>query len=112
MMLQCSHYCSYKEVTAMSASSMNEVVRVRIDADKKASLTRMYSAKQTTISEAVRRFLDEELERDKALLDRFDAVMQSADEQAASYGAPEPTIDDIVSYVDRMREQRAHDSAA
>lgn len=91
---------------------MDDMIRVRIDGRKKAALSRMYEAKGTTVSEEVRRFLDDQLLAESDVLDRFDAVMASADEQLEKYAAPEPTIDDIVSYVDRARAQRIQDFAA
>lgn len=93
-------------------SGMDDVIRVRIESEKKTALNRVFESKGTTISEEVRRFLDEQLLAESDALDRFDAIMASADERIDAYGAPEPTVDDIVSFVDRIREQRVRDTAA
>lgn len=97
----------------MSANDgMTEVIRIRIEPTKKAALTELFRARGTNVSQAVRDYFDEELESSAHPLDRFDAIMASADKQLASYDAPEPSIQDIVAYVERVREARARDSVA
>lgn len=91
---------------------MTDVIRIRIEPEKKAALNRLYQAQGTNVSRVVRDFFDRELESSRDVLDQFDALMASADEKLATYGGPEPTIDDIVSYVERVREARARDSVA
>ena len=91
---------------------MDDMIRVRIDSEKKSALNRIYDAKGTTLSEEVRKFLDDQLLAESDALDRFDALMDSVDEQLDAYGAPEPTVDDIVSYVDAIRSRRVQDVAA
>lgn len=91
---------------------MDDMIRVRIAGEKKAALNKIYDAKGTTLSEEVRKFLDEQLLAESDVLDRFDALMDSVDEQLDAYGAPEPTVEDIVSFVDGIRAQRVHDAAA
>lgn len=91
---------------------MDDMIRVRIDGEKKAALNRIYDAKGTTVSEEVRKFLDEQLLAESDALERFDALMGDVDERLDAYAAPEPTIEDIVSYVDGIRAQRAQDTAA
>lgn len=46
-------------------------------------------------------------ERTESILPLFDAIMESTDKKLAAYDAPEPTIDEIVTYVDTIRAQRA-----
>ena len=91
---------------------MDDMIRIRIDGEKKAALNKVYDAKGTTLSEEVRKFLDEQLLAESDPLERFDALMDSVDEQLDAYGAPEPTVEDIVSYVEEVRAQRSQDRAA
>lgn len=91
---------------------MDDMIRVRISSEKKSALNKIYDAKGTTLSEEVRKFLDEQLLAESDALERFDALMDSVDEKLEAYGAPEPTLDDIVSYVDGIRAQRIKDAAA
>ena len=90
-----------------SKDALTDSVRIRIEPEKKRALERLYAQRGTTISQAVRGFFDEELASQANPLDRFDAIMDAADAKADSYGAPEPTIDDIVAFVDRIREERS-----
>lgn len=83
-----------------------ETIRVRIEPDVKNSLTQLYKARGTTISQEVRTFLYEELAQNASALDRFDAIMASADAKLESAGEREVSIDDVVAYVDRVREER------
>lgn len=91
---------------------MDDMIRVRIESEKKAALNRIYDAKGTTLSEEVRNFLDEQLLAESDVLGRFDALMDNVDERIDAYDAPEPTLEDIVSYVEGIRAQRAQDAAA
>lgn len=95
----------------MSATTgMTEMIRIRIEPEKKAALTRLYQSRGMHISQVVRDFLDDELEAMGNPLDRFDAIMESADKKLGAYNGPEPTIDDIVAYVERVRSARVCDS--
>uniref|UniRef100_A0A7C9JCE6 Antitoxin n=1 Tax=Muribaculaceae bacterium Z82 TaxID=2304548 RepID=A0A7C9JCE6_9BACT len=91
---------------------MTEVIRIRIEPEKKAALTELFRGRGTNVSQAVRAYFDEELESSAHPLDRFNLIMASADEKLAGYEAPEPSIESIVSYVERVREARARDSVA
>ena len=86
---------------------MTDTVRIRIEPEKKRALEALYAQQGTTISQAVRSFFDDELASCANPLDRFDAIMASADEKVEAYGAPESTVDDIVSFVERVREERS-----
>lgn len=83
-----------------------ETIRVRIDPETKELLTQLYKAKGITISQAIRGFLAEELKKEVSSLDRFDAIMASANHKIASTGEPTPTIDDINAYIDHIRTER------
>ncbi len=93
------------------ADAKTETIRIRIDPRKKVMLTEMYNARGTTISTAVRDFLDSELASAAHPLDRFDAIMASADAKLEAYGAPEPSLEDIVSFVEDARKKRAGEFA-
>lgn len=94
------------------AGSMTETIRIRIEPDKKAILTRIYDNRGTSISQAVRDFLDKEIESSADPLDRLNAIFASADAKLDAYGAPEPSVEDVAAYVERVREQRCRDVAA
>lgn len=90
----------------MSLNSMTDTIRVRIEPEKKALLTKLYEERGTNLSQAIRDFLDKEIESQSNPLDRFNAIMTSADKKREAYGAPEPTVQDIVDYVGKVRESR------
>lgn len=94
------------------AEKMTDSIRIRIEPDKKAALADAYRKRSTSISREVRAFLDRELEGLADPLDRFDAIMASADAKLDAYGAPEPTVEDIVSYVEGIRAERACSAVA
>ena len=73
---------------------------------KKALLTKLYEERGTNLSQAIRDFLDKEIESQSNSLDRFNVIMTSADKKREAYGAPEPTVQDIVDYVGKVRESR------
>lgn len=93
----------------MSTQGKSETIRIRIEPEKKIALTKLYEERGTSLSGAVREFLDQELESQAQVLDRFDTLMGSADRKREAYGAPEPSIEDIVAYVERVREERSKD---
>ncbi len=95
-----------------SNEMLKETIRIRIEPEKKAALNRLYKKRGTTISQAARQFFDEELKNTSDPLERFDAIMESTAKKRDAYNAPEPTIDDIVEYVERIRKERAGDSFA
>jgi antitoxin component of RelBE/YafQ-DinJ toxin-antitoxin module len=96
----------------MSGAAKSETIRIRIEPNKKAALTAIYAAQGTTISAAARAFLDAELAAHQNPLDAFDAIMASADAKLDAYGAPEPTVDDIVNFVDAARQNHAAGAVA
>ena len=71
---------------------MTETIYIRIEPEKKAALMRFYQARGTSISKAVRDFLYSELEAVANPLDRFDAIMASADEKLKAYNDSEQHI--------------------
>ena len=84
----------------------SEVIRVRIEPEVKESLSKMYAARGTTISQSVRSFLYGELEREATAPDRFDAIMAAADARLESSGEPDVSLEDIVAFVDGVRDER------
>lgn len=95
-----------------SAETLKETIRIRIEPEKKEALNRLYKKRGTTISQATRKFFDDELKNTLDPLERFDAIMKSAEKKRAAYNAPEPTVDDIVKYVEKVREERVNDAFA
>ena len=92
--------------------SATDSIRIRLDPDFKDRVVSMYLRRGTTVSAAVRAFLAEELEAQGSAVDAFDAIMASADAKAQSSSLGEPSIDDIRSYVARVRAERAADALA
>ena len=90
----------------MSSDLMTDTIRVRIEPEKKALLTKLYEEQGTNLSQVIRDFLDKEIESQSNPLDRFNAIMASAGKKREAYGAPEPTAQDIVDYIDKVRESR------
>lgn len=91
--------------------TMTDTIRIRIEPEKKEALSTLYKKRGTNISQAVRRFFDSELEVMSDPLDRFDAIMSSANKKLDAYDAPEPTVEDIVSYVEDIRRKRSEEIA-
>lgn len=87
-----------------------ETIRVRVDSQLKRDAARLFAQHGTTVSQAVRGFLIEELAGQASALDEFDAIMASADSAAEASGLPEPTIDDINCYLEAVRGQRAREA--
>lgn len=85
----------------------NDIVRVRMDSEMKARLMECYAAQGRTISDAVRGFLEHELEVFGDPLAELDALAESAAVKTASSGLPDPTVEDLVSYVESVRAERA-----
>lgn len=114
VVLQCRHNRSYAsgEVLMSAKDAMTDVIRVRIEPEKKAALTRLYESRGTNVSQAAREFFDSELESEGDPLVKFDALMEQVDAKLDSYGAPEPTIEDIVDYLEKVRSARVHDRVA
>jgi hypothetical protein len=90
-----------------SQSAMTETIRIRIEPEKKEKLTRIYQSRGTSISQAVRNFFDAELATQVDPISRLDAIFGSVDAKLDNYGAPEPSVQDIVDYVEGVREARA-----
>lgn len=73
---------------------------------------RSYGGKRgSSISKAARDFFDAELAAEASPFDRFDVIMAAVDEQLAAYDAPEPTINDIVAYMGKLRDVCLHAKA-
>ncbi len=87
-----------------------EVIRIRVEPEVKDALNSMYKAKGTTISQVVRSFLLDDLQKHSGAVDRFDAIMSSADQKVAASGTQTPSIESIVEYVDRIRTERMNDA--
>lgn len=100
------------KVVILVPDAMTDSIRIRIEPSKKIALTKMYQLQGKSISSAVRGFLDSELAMKGNPLDEFDAIINQVDEKLHAYGGPEPTVDDIVAYVERIREARAQDMVA
>ena len=86
-----------------------DMIRVRISPEDKERLTRMYAARGTTISHEVRAFLLSELEKNQDPLAVLDGIAASARRKVQASGLPEPSVDDIVAYVERIRDERQGD---
>lgn len=88
----------------------SETIRVRIDPETKKALTKLYEAKGTTVSQAIRSFLAEELKETTSVVERFDALMASAHEKIDALDKPAPTLDEINTYIDKVRTERYEDA--
>lgn len=111
MVLHCNHIGEHEiGVTMAATDTMTETIRIRIEPEKKAALTRLYKQRGTNISQVAREFFDEQLEDMADPLDQFDAIMSSTDAKLDAYDAPEPTVDDIVKYVESVRAERTKDA--
>ena len=85
----------------------SDVLRIRVDPEFKESVSHMYEQRGTTVSQAVRSFLVEELAAYSSAVDAFDAIMASADAKVEASGMREPTIDELNDYVSRIRAERS-----
>ena len=87
-------------------------IRVRVDPGFKDEVVRMYAQRGTTVSQAIRSFLADELASHNNALAAFDAIMASADAKVAASGMPEPTIEEIDEYIGAIRKERAEQALA
>ncbi len=87
-----------------------EVIRVRVKPEDKARLTRLYAMRGTTLSQAVRTFLLSELDAEANALETLDRIADSAERKIEASGLPDPSVDDIVAYVEAAREKRMADA--
>ena len=90
----------------------SDTIRVRVDSEFKARVTRMYRERGTTVSHAVRSFLADELAAYSTAADAFDAIMASADVKLEASGIGEPSINEINDYIANVRAERVEQSLA
>lgn len=112
MLLQYRHNVATKGVGMIQDNHMTDMIRIRIEPEKKEALNRLFRSKGTSLSRATREFYDRELEALKDPLERFDSIMAEADAKREAYACPEPTVKDIVAYIERVREARSGVSVA
>ncbi len=87
--------------------STSEVVRIRVAPERKKRYMAMYEAQGITLSNAVRDFLDEELAHYEDPLMVLDEIAQSATQKTQASGLREPSVDELVAYVNNIRSERA-----
>lgn len=87
-----------------------DVIRVRIDPKDKERLTQLYAERGTTISHEVRAFLRAELEYTSDPLAVLDGIASSARRKALASKMAEPSVQDIVAFIDRVREERVQEA--
>lgn len=87
-----------------------EVIRVRVRPEDKSRLTRLYAARGTTLSQAVRTFLLSELDAEADALEMLDRIADSAERKIEASGLSSPSVDDIVAYVEAVRDERTADA--
>lgn len=112
MLLHYRHNVATKGATMIQDNHLTDMIRIRIEPEKKEALNRLYKSKGTSLSRATREFYNRELEAVEDPLARFDSIMAEADAKREAYAGPEPTIKDIVAYIERVREARSSVSVA
>ena len=85
----------------------SDILRIRVEPDFKRRVTSMYEQRGTTVSQAVRTFLADELAAHAQAADEFNAIMAAADEKLAASGLGQPTIENINDYIAHVRAERA-----
>lgn len=92
--------------------AQTETIRVRVDPELKSDLSAWYRQRGTTMSQAIRTFLFDELQRSRnaeapSATRRFERIMETADSALAASGEPPLTTQDIVDFVEAVRSERA-----
>ena len=83
-----------------------DTIRIRIEPALKRKLQKRCDESGITLSQLIRDFLTKEADRPVTTAQRFDAIMSSAQAKTGATGLPEPSIDDINSYIALIREER------
>jgi antitoxin component of RelBE/YafQ-DinJ toxin-antitoxin module len=91
------------------AMPATDTIRIRIEPQLKHGLQERCEQQGTTLSQVIRDFLKAEAARPVTALERFDAIMQGAEQKNASSGVREPDIDEINRYIEDVRAQRLSD---
>lgn len=86
--------------------SATDTIRIRIEPQLKNSLQEYCARRGTTISQEIRDYLNKKLLDQASTLERFDALMLSAEKKLESSGLPAPTMDELNAYIKSIREQR------
>ncbi|MDR1087949.1 MAG: hypothetical protein LBL23_01540 [Coriobacteriales bacterium] len=94
--------------TTVSAS---DTIRIRVEPEMKSEVLAHFARKGTTVSQAVRGFLSEELQIPQSRADRLDALAASAEQKLSASGLAEPTMSEILDYVEEVRQERKADMA-
>ncbi len=88
-----------------------EVIQVRVDATMKRELEELSAKRGVTLSQGIRDILSTELNRaktkdKKSPAEEFDEILQEADERRKASGLPDPSIEQIVEFCDKVRAER------
>ena len=89
------------------AMPATEMIQIRVPLTLKRDLEDFCARKGVSLSEGARELLSAGLRKDLSVEKRLDKIFEEADERQLASGLPAPTVEEIVAYCDRMKEQRA-----
>lgn len=87
--------------------SATETIQLRIEPSIKQDYERRCRANGQTVSQAVRDLIVADLYADQTPLARLDAIFASAAERREAAGLPEPSVEEVVAFCDRVKQERA-----
>ena len=83
-----------------------ETIQIRLDPMMKRDLERLCTKKGVTVSETVRELISADLYRQKTPAEELAEIFDEIDERVEASGLPTPSIDEIVAFCERFREER------
>lgn len=84
-----------------------ETIQLRIEPSIKHDYERRCRESGQTVSQAVRELIVADLYADQTPLARLDAIFASADEHREAAGLPEPSVEEVVAFCERVKQERA-----
>ena len=88
------------------STAESQVLRVVLPAAVKAEFSRRCAERSQGMSERVRQLIVLDLEETESPAQRFEAILSSARRQVAASGLPQPSIEDIDAFIERVRDER------
>ncbi len=84
-----------------------EVIQLRVTPSLKSELEDRCRLQGTSVSEKLRSLVQKELSQEQSPLEEADAIFAAADARTQAAGLPEPSIEEVVAFCDRVKRERA-----
>ena len=83
-----------------------DTIQIRLDPMVKRDLERSCAKKGITVSENVRELISADLYGQKTPAEELKEIFDEIDERVEASGLPTPSIEEIVSFCEKIREER------